>query len=123
MANILEAVQHGMRVYDSSGEEIGTVDYVQFGDEDPSTEKVESATVSPAVQRDETILDAVQHMFRVDEIPDALQARLLRFGFVRIDAKGLFAADRYITPDQIASVADDKVALNVGKDALTRRVT
>jgi hypothetical protein len=36
---------------------------------------------------------------------------LLRHGFIRIDSTGLFAADRYVTPDQIADVSVDHVTL------------
>jgi hypothetical protein len=39
---------------------------------------------------------------------------------VRIDADGLFAADRYITPDQIASSQNDRLVLNVPKSALMK---
>ena len=46
--------------------------------------------------------------------------RLLLQGFVRIDANGLFAADRYVTPEQIASVSADGLMLNVSKDELVK---
>jgi hypothetical protein len=50
-----------------------------------------------------------------------LRARLQQEGFIRLDAAGFFAADRYITPDQIAHVVGDEVLLRVTRDALIRR--
>jgi hypothetical protein len=59
--------------------------------------------------------------FAVDEVPEELRERLINQGFVRIDANGLFAADRYITPQQIDSVSGDGLMLNVTKDELIKR--
>ena len=42
-------------------------------------------------------------------------------GFIRIDSAGLFAADRYVTPDQIVSVSGDALTLNVSQDELMKR--
>ncbi|MNU03786.1 hypothetical protein D3C72_2479360 [compost metagenome] len=50
-----------------------------------------------------------------------MRQRLLMQGFVRIDSEGIFAADRYVMPDQIAGVADDELMLKVDKAALTKR--
>jgi hypothetical protein len=47
--------------------------------------------------------------------------RLLQQGFVRIDANGIFAADRYVTPEQIDSVTGDGLMLNVTKDELIKK--
>jgi hypothetical protein len=77
--------------------------------------------VSPAVRQERTIMDAIADALRTDDAPEALQEQLLRSGFVRVDASGLFAADRYVLPDQIASVAGDRVTLTVGRDELIRR--
>jgi hypothetical protein len=45
----------------------------------------------------------------------------LRHGFIRINTSGLFAADRYAMPDQIASVADDRITLHVMREDLMKR--
>lgn len=55
-----------------------------------------------------------------DQIPDELRQKLERQGFIRIDSAGLFAADRFATPDQIAQVTEDGVVLNVAGDALVK---
>jgi hypothetical protein len=50
-----------------------------------------------------------------------LQSKLLMDGYVRMDASGLFASDRFITPDQIARVDGDRVYLTVNRDQLIKR--
>jgi hypothetical protein len=121
MESILNQIREDMEVRGPDGSRIGTVEFVHFGDEDPSTPEAESPTVSPAVRRDPTIMDIVVEAFRTDDVPEELREKLLRNGFVRVDASGLFAADRYVLPDQIASVSDDQITLTVGRDELIRR--
>ena len=120
-ANLLMRVEKGMRVLDRDRHEIGTVERVQIGDDDPSTPEVEAADPGVLRQRRESILGALADAFRTDGLPDEVQERLLLQGFVRIDSKGLFASDRYVTPDQIMAVDDDAVTLSVGKDELVKR--
>ena len=42
----LRNVEEGMKVFDRDQREIGKVEYVQFGDDDPETIEVESASPS-----------------------------------------------------------------------------
>lgn len=118
--NLLRDIHKGMKVRDRHDHEIGTVDWVKFGDDDPSTPEVEASTPSEP-QRRETLIDTIADAFSPDEIPDDLRERLLQQGFVRIDAKGLFAHDRYVLPDQIIGISGDTVTLNVDKDELIKR--
>jgi hypothetical protein len=60
-------------------------------------------------------------VFDPDEIPEELRERMLREGYIRLDADGLFAADRYILPEQIASAGRDELMLNVKKSELVKR--
>ena len=39
--------------------------------------------------------------FKSDDLPKELQERLLMHGFVKMDSKTLFGADRYVMSDQI----------------------
>lgn len=119
--NPLTQIVKGMRVFDRQNNEIGTVDRVQMSDDDPSTADVEAATPGDLGQRRDTILDNIADAFRTDDLPEEVQERLLQQGFLRIDADGLFAADRYVTPDQIASVNPEGVVLGVSKDELLKR--
>jgi hypothetical protein len=120
MAVNLNDIREGMRAYGPNGDEIGTVEFVYLSDEDPTTPSAE--TVQPNLPPERrTLIDQIADAFHGDDIPETLRQRLLRNGFVRLDATGLFAADRYVQPDQIASVAEDSITLTVGRDELVER--
>jgi hypothetical protein len=121
MQNVLGDIRKGMKVFDSTRAEIGTVDWVKFGDDDPSTPEVEAA--APAADpHPETLIDSLAEVFSPDEMPEEIRERLLQQGFVRIDANGLFSADRYVTPDQIQGVSSEGLLLNVSKSELMKRL-
>ncbi|MBZ0301637.1 MAG: hypothetical protein K8J31_17960 [Anaerolineae bacterium] len=119
MINELMAKIHtGMTVRDVTGDEIGHVADVQMGDEDPTNADVETATNRRPQIRGNTLVDDVARVFASEEyVPDELEARMQRYGFIRIDS-GLLQSDRYAMSDQIGGVTRDGVTLNVHKDAL-----
>lgn len=119
MSSFLEQIREGMKVYDRSQAEIGRVEVVKFSDEDPETPEPEIVDVNP-IEREkrQTLLDIIAALFRDDALPEELRERLLREGFVRVDATGLLQPDRYVLPDQIASVSGDRVMLKVDKAEL-----
>ena len=120
-ANTLKFVEEGMKVFDRERHEIGKVEYVQFGDDDPATTEVEAAAPNTLDRRDRTLIDDMAMAFTAgDDLPEELRQKLLQQGFVRIDANGIFAADRYVTPQQIASVSDGGLMLNVTKNELMK---
>lgn len=115
----LRFVEQGMRVFDREHHEIGKVEWVQFGDDDPETMEVEAS--GPRRGRDDdTLFDVIAKAFTTDNVPDELRDRLVHQGFVRIDADGLFQADRYVMPEQIDSVSGEGLTLNVTKDELIK---
>ncbi|MGV3490615.1 MAG: hypothetical protein ACO1OG_04760 [Devosia sp.] len=121
-ASTLRFVEEGMKVFDRDNHEIGKVDYVQFGDDDPDTPEIEAAAPHTLDQRRDSLIDNVAEVFApTDNVPDELREKLLQQGFVRLDAAGLFASDRYITPEQIDSVSGDGLMLNVTKDQLVKK--
>jgi hypothetical protein len=119
--NYLAQVEEGMRVFDRLHHEIGKVDYVKLSDDDPSTPEIEAVEPDRSGDRPETVIDAIADVFHPDELPEAVRDRLLQKGFVRIDSAGLFAADRYVTPDQIMSVSGDALTLNVSREELVTK--
>lgn len=119
--NVLRGIHEGMKVFDAKHNEIGRVDWVQFGNDDPSTEEAEASTPGGMERRNDGLIDNIIDAFRVDDLPGVVRERLLMQGFVRIDAAGLFAADRYILPEQIGSVSGDELMLTVEKDELMKR--
>ena len=115
--SILTRITEGMDVLDRTGDKIGEVDAVYFGDEDAATPQADVATASERATRDDTIVDVVAEAFRTDELPQELRERLLVHGFVKVGT-GMLRSDRYILPDQIASVTGEGVRLNVTLDEL-----
>jgi hypothetical protein len=117
--NLLSQVREDMQVYDSTGKEIGTVELVYLGG--ASNEAIEQggqAAVSPDINLsgDRSLVDHIADVFAPDEMPHELAERLLRDGYIRLDADGLLSADRYIMPEQISSVSDNSVRLRVSFD-------
>jgi hypothetical protein len=121
-ANFLRDVHEGMKVFDSTNTEIGKVDWVKFGDDNPATPEPEAREASrfDGKRRDSFIANLVE-AFDPDEIPEEIREKLLLQGFVRIDAEGLFNADRYVAPEQIERISGDSLTLNVSKDELVKR--
>lgn len=118
--NYLSQVHEGMKVFDRLQHEIGKVDFVKFSEDDPETPEIE-ANEPPHDNRAQTLVDAVAEVFDPADLPDEIRDRLMQDGFVRIDSAGLFASDRYVTPDQIMSVSGDAVTLNVSREELVKR--
>lgn len=120
-ASTLRFVEAGMTVYDRERHEIGKVEFVRFGDDDPDTPGVEAGGLSDLRERDVSLIDNIAEAFAPDTLPPELRDRLMQQGFVRVDSAGLFAADRYITPEQIDSVSGEGLMLNVTRDELIKR--
>lgn len=122
MDAIPNSIHEGMKVYDRARHEIGTVETFRISDEDPTIPGPESVGVSPALEDDRRGLSAVlADMFSPDDgLPREMQEKALREGYIRLDAKGLFASDRYIFPEHIDHVEADGIVLKVEKDDLLR---
>lgn len=119
-SSILTMIREGMPVHDSTGDKIGTVDLVQYGaDEDRGRGAAEPGDISD--RADNSFVDDIANAFTSDGLPEAVRSRLLQDGFIRIDAAGLFAADRYVLSDQIADVSGGRVTLRVSRDELPKR--
>ncbi|MCL3862461.1 hypothetical protein [Actinotalea sp. K2] len=100
-SRVIEQVRGGMTVVDPAGDTIGTVKEVRLGDPDAATAQGQGSDLLG------------------DEGPPAgARERLLRVGYLRINAKGLFAGDRWAAGDEITDVTDDVVHLSVTKDGL-----
>jgi hypothetical protein len=120
MQNVLESVHEGMKVVDSRNHEIGTVEYIKMVEIDPATGQPIANDIEEDDDHHETLLEVVAEAFHDDDIPEEIQERLLHDGFIRMDADGLFNADRYVLPDQISGVSGGKVMLKVSKDQLQK---
>jgi hypothetical protein len=119
--NILAKVHEGMTVYDYNGDSIGTVSFVQMTDELPGQPGPETAgeTASESIYDDSFIEDVAEVFTGESDLPDELRSKLLHEGYIRIDI-GILRSDRFATADQVASVSDEEVHLNVDADSLIK---
>lgn len=106
-------VHEGMRVVDSTGAEIGTVDDVRLGDAAAVTSEGQRTPEPGGFGGAVTRIVAAAH-----ELPDGAGERLTREGYLRVDAKGLFSGHRYAAADEVAGVDGDTVTLTVPRDQL-----
>lgn len=115
----LGAIKEGMDVYGLEGGHIGKVALVHFGAD--AQESAGTATPAAPGESRQSLIDMVADVFRADKLPDAVRSRLLQHGFIRVDAAGIMAADRYVMPDQISRVDAAGVYLRVKRDDLVKR--
>ena len=122
MEAIPNAVHEGMKVVDNAMQPIGTVEMFRSTDEVPDQPGIDAAGVSPVLEDERNNLTALlADLFGPDdELPREMQEKALREGFVRLDADGLFAADRYIFPEHIDRVEGERLVLRVGRDDLLK---
>jgi hypothetical protein len=120
---LLRRIYEGMTVYDRTDNKIGTVEYVYPGElpEVADQRGQKPATLSVRGSHARSLIEAFgREIALTDYVPDTLREELLRHGFLRINCAGLFVADRYAKPEQIASVSNDGVTLRVTRDELIK---
>ncbi|SCL16852.1 hypothetical protein GA0070624_1145 [Micromonospora rhizosphaerae] len=105
----ISRVTTGMRVVDSTGVEVGTVDLVQRAD--PNAVTVQGPpTADPGSSLDELIEStAVEE----PDVPADLAARLLHGGYLKVSTELARTGAVYVLADQIAAVTDGQVRLDV----------
>jgi hypothetical protein len=124
--SVLSQIHENMAVYDNDNNHIGTVDFVHFGAASEMQQELGAGAASPGPadspqMREDSFIDNIAEAFSPNEVPQELQERLLQNGYIRLNSAGLFAADRFITPDQITGVTSDGVQLAVTHDQLIKR--
>lgn len=120
---LLAQVKRDMKVIDVDGADVGTVSFVHMADtNDPDDvparrDDDDAVPLLNLVEGDEDDDDTglIDVLTGDDNEPNE---RLRRSGYVKIDASGFMAGDKYATPAHIASVDGQRVRLNVRKDDL-----
>jgi len=122
MDAIPASIHEGMRVVDNEKQPIGTVEAFRSTDEAPDAPDVDAAGVSPVLERQRNDLTGLlADLFHPDDgLPREMQEKALREGFVRLDADGFLASDRYIFPEHIDRVEADLLVLSVGRKDLLK---
>ena len=110
--NPLADVEVGMPVIDRENEQVGTVAALKFGDR--------QAITAEGQRIPRGLAGMVVDSFTGSEpdVPRQLAEKLLRTGYIKIDAKGLFSTDLYAGADQVDHVAADGVRLAVPRHHL-----
>jgi hypothetical protein len=119
--SILHTIQEGMDVMDDEGKVIGTVQQVYLGEIEAQGISEVPPTHELKPDEDRTLTENLARVFTIDEsdMPQELRERLLHDGYVRMDG-GLLHPNRYILPENIATVTPDEVVLNVERDTLIK---
>ncbi len=110
----LAHVRNGMRVVDSTGEEVGTVEFVKMGD--PRAATARGSTDPGGTSIVGMALDAA--FGDEPDLPEAKRSQLLRYGYIKVDGSGLGDTDDYVQGDKVADVSGDTVWLTVRKEQL-----
>lgn len=108
----IAAVREDMRVVDSTGKELGKVTDVRMSDPGAVTTEGQGTGSGGVLQ------DLAALFGGGSDLSEHQQERLVRLGYVRVDAKGIFSGDRYVASDEIAEVSGDTVTLSVPGDRL-----
>jgi hypothetical protein len=114
-SKILTQVREDMAVFNSANQKIGTVEAVYLGtasEEDRELGTAPNTADSPR-QPGDTFTRMLADIFNPNDIPEEMAERLWYSGYIRVDAPGLFRADRFVTPEEINFVDRDGVHLKV----------
>jgi hypothetical protein len=107
--DVMRQVHIGMKVVDSAGEELGTVDDLKFGDAEAITGV---GQVAPGDSGGLT--GGLRQAFGGESRLDSqAAARLVRGGYIDINREGLLSGHAYAEADWIQAVDNDTVRLSV----------
>jgi hypothetical protein len=108
---LLKKIKQGMEVYDSTGDKVGTVEFIHFSEAGDS-QSTQAASL-PDLPTEADLVAILGRLFGSDNLPEEMRERLRMQGFIKVDSANLFGADRYVLPDQIANVTENVVYLCV----------
>ena len=130
--HVLTQIREGMPVYDQAGEEVGQVDMVYLGTvdeyQDQDVRQPQGDTLDPVrpvatsvtdPPGEDTLVNSTGEFLGSDvDLPDAHRIRMLRQGFIRIEAADPSTPSRFAMPDHFASVSDENVELHISREEL-----
>lgn len=108
--NYLNEIVEGMEVFDRDAARIGVVKALHFGEGSVLTSNVDIVSMS------ESILEVIgEH----SDLPTVLYARLYEEGFIYV-SRGLLRRSVLVFPDQIDTVSENAVYLNLDQEDLLK---
>jgi hypothetical protein len=102
-------------VLDARDEEIGRVQLVRMGDLEALTDAGNDRRPTELVGK---IAESVMPGEAEPDVPEPLQSRLRRSGYLEIDGPGLADTDRYASSEHVREVSGEAVRLDLRKDQL-----
>lgn len=110
-------VKEGMDVYDSDENKIGTVEFVQYTDEDYSKPGPETASTTPEPTNEFNIFKSfAKALTGEEEIPEEVRRHLERTGYIRLETGNIFESDYYVSLKNVSAIVGNNVHLSTKKD-------
>lgn len=104
----MRKVREGMDVIDLTGDRVGRVRSFKMGDPNAVT------TEGQQLETDSTLFTILRNAFGdSSDVSQQEHERLLRLGYVEVDASGLFKKDFVVTSNQVERVDGDTVYVAV----------
>ena len=110
---LLDQVQPKMKVFDTDGVELGSVEDVSMSDAGAVTTAGEDPSRSRGIFGGKGWIGG-----REPRVPEPMRTRLLRVGYIKLHGHDLPHHQRYVRGDCIASVENGRVELSVRKEEL-----
>ena len=112
-------IKEGMTVYTPDNEKLGTVEYVQYGDEDPGHPGIETVTSGHMDSGSPSIIRAFARGLTGDEhLPAEIRANLMRYGYFRLKTGNLFESDYFVPFNLVQDVVGENIHIEATKDNL-----
>jgi len=112
-------IKEGMTVYDEDDNKIGTVDYVQYTDEDYNKPGPETVSTASDPRSEMNILKSfAQALGAEDDMPTEVREYYERYGYIRLKSSGIFDSDYYVTLNNVSAIIGDNIHLTTTKDEL-----
>lgn len=120
---VLSQIHKGMPIEDVDGVKIGSVEEVFLGNLGDDLIESKGATAdTPGLDLNgpDNWVEGLASSLIDKELPEELAERLAHEGYILMDAAGIFTANRFVLPEQIAGVYDGTVRLRSKRDGLIK---
>lgn len=111
-------IKEGMTIFDKNGDKIGTVEYVQYSDEDYNQPGVETATTTTTDDTSHLVKSLARALVDENDIPEVVLERLNHAGYIRMDSSSFLDSDYYVPMDMVTNVVGEDIHIRTEKDSL-----
>lgn len=113
-------IKENMTVYDTDGDKLGTVAYVQYTDENPNNLGPETASFSTFESNESHLVKSFAKAIigEDNDMPEEVRKHLMHTGYIRLETNNIFETDYYIPLNQVSAIMGENVHLETSKDDL-----